>query len=307
MTRVAGEKWASRPELLSERREILEDAVAWFQSFGADDSKDPVVRRQAGRAYLQCTEAYMALADYDRARKMADAAAGVYQSLSDEFPNDPAPVRGLAESEEMKAHLVLFDAKYAEAITRYQKAVEFAEAAVGINPNDPESQATLADSLTSVALSYANMDPAKASEFFRRAAAIAETLLTGPDAGFRPRQILFTVLVHSGASALRQGDNASGYSQLERAHAMLTELDRLRPATARASEMLALSSRIRTSIWKLAVSPRPSVRWPRFNPKRARPHRPAVGRTSQIVSIANSQAPGPVDRGGLADALRQTT
>ena len=69
VNRVTGEKWANRPELESERREVLEEAIVFFKQLGSEESRDPTVRRQAARAYLQSGSAQISLGDY--AKSMA--------------------------------------------------------------------------------------------------------------------------------------------------------------------------------------------------------------------------------------------
>jgi tetratricopeptide (TPR) repeat protein len=241
MTRAAGEKWASDPALMSERREILEDAVAWFQSFGEEDSRDPIVRRQAGRAYLQCAAVYIALADYDRSRFMTDRAVSAFRSLGDEFPNDAIAFRGLAESTTMLGHLDLMAAKYQQARDHYEEAARIAENAIRIDPENSESEVVLADAQLAMAMLLANTDPVKAGEHNRRVLAIAQKLVANPSAGWRARQLIFTVIVNMGVSYVAQGAPDVGYTMFKSALTTLLAFSGTQPPNAYAAQMFAVS------------------------------------------------------------------
>jgi tetratricopeptide (TPR) repeat protein len=190
---------------------------------------------------LQCAATYLAVAEYDRARSMADSAAAAFRSLGDEFPADPAAFRGLAESITLQGHLDLLAAKYREALGRYQEAARIGETAAGIDPNDSEAQLVLADAYLATAMFLGNSDPQGAGEYNRRVMTIAEQLLAKPSAGYRARQLMFTVLVNSAAASIARGKFEPAYALLESAHTILPAFDGLRPPNAHAAQMLAMS------------------------------------------------------------------
>src|SRR5262249_14737591 len=59
LTRTATESWARKPELQEERKKLLEEAVAFYQSFLEQESDDPLLRREAARVYYRMAGVYL--------------------------------------------------------------------------------------------------------------------------------------------------------------------------------------------------------------------------------------------------------
>jgi tetratricopeptide (TPR) repeat protein len=238
MVRVAGEKWANRPDLQQERREVLEEAVFFFRGLSSDESKDPIVRRQAARAYLQSAAAYLALGEYDRTREMAGAAAEGYAGLATDAPADPAPFRGRAEATAMLGHVAAIGGEFPTALDRYQAAAALAARAVDLDPNDEDSQVVLAETYSSLAMYYSISAPPRAAEFNAKALGIAERLTERPSPGYKARLILAVALTNTASLEINQGRPADGAKKIERARAIIPVLEKRRPPSAHAAERL---------------------------------------------------------------------
>jgi tetratricopeptide (TPR) repeat protein len=246
MVRVAGAKWANRLELQQDRREVLEEAVAFFRGFGSEDSKDPLVRRQAGRAYVQAATAYLALGKYDQAVEMARTAADTFQGLAADAPTDPFPLQSQSEATALLGHVSAVHGQYVPALEYYKAASDLAARAVDRDPNSEDSQIVLAETHTSLAMYYAIAAPAKSAAYNAKALAIAERLTTRPDAGFKARVLLVTALTNVAAADLNQGRPQEAMAKIERGRREIPVLDRLRPPSAQAAE--------RFTVVKAAVS-----------------------------------------------------
>ncbi|HQR44180.1 MAG TPA: protein kinase, partial [Gemmatales bacterium] len=88
LTRTASENWARRPELQDERKKLLEEAVAFYQSFLEQESDDPLLRREAARVYYRMAGVYLLLGDSVHAQEVLSKAKGLQESLCTEFPDN---------------------------------------------------------------------------------------------------------------------------------------------------------------------------------------------------------------------------
>ncbi len=240
MTRVADERWAAKPELQEERRQVLEDAVAFFNSFVGEDSKDPIVRREASAAYMRAAGAYMALGKYPGCQRAAQAALDLRRGLSAEFPFDPGPLRGTAESLGLLARVAELFGRYDEARRDYEDAVRQAERAVALNRSADESRLVLAEAYTAYAQSLDGQDPERALEYQTRALQTAKELAARPGAKFRVRLALATALVNLGVRDTSRGLK-DGFRYLEEARPLVEQLDAESAPTARTQEQFALT------------------------------------------------------------------
>ncbi|MFO0936391.1 MAG: serine/threonine-protein kinase, partial [Gemmataceae bacterium] len=174
ITRVAGEKWALKPELQEERKEALVDAVAFFNGLGSEDSQDPIVQRQAARANLFASSAMISLAEYDQSEVAARTAAKLYRSIQADSPHDSSALRGEADAITLLGHINAIRAQFADALRNYQSALETAERAVKLEPDRNENQLAIANCCSALALFYSFQMPDRARENHLRALAIGE-------------------------------------------------------------------------------------------------------------------------------------
>jgi tetratricopeptide (TPR) repeat protein len=241
MTRVSGERWAARPEMQAERREMLEEAVAFFRSFDEADSRDPAVRRQTARAYLLTGVAYISLGEYDECAGAVGPARDLYAGLVAEFPADMPSRRGLVESVALQGHVAAIAADYATAQEKYAEALRLAEAASGIDPTSEDAKVAVAEMNTSLALFYSFQQPEKSVEFHNKALAIGEQLTGGGRASFRGRLVVFSALVNLATTDIQTGRVGPALQKFDRAHGMIPGMDAVPPPSARAAESYGLA------------------------------------------------------------------
>ncbi|MFO0850063.1 MAG: serine/threonine-protein kinase [Gemmataceae bacterium] len=241
MVRVAGERWANRPDLADERRQVLEEAVAFFQSFGDEDSNDPIVRRQAARAHLQTAVAYMALGDYPKGEAAVRLAADLYAGLAADAPTDADAVRGRAEATAFRGHFDSLSARYDQAVAHYREAVGYAEQACRLAPGSVDAQVTRSECYIALGHFYTMQDPARSVEFFTKALAVGEELSARPGAPYRGRLAKLVGLTYLGLAELSQGQPAKGAARLEAAHALAETMAAESPPTARAAELFGMT------------------------------------------------------------------
>jgi hypothetical protein len=196
---VAGERWARRPELQQERKQVLEEVVAFFQSFEGEDSRDPLVRREAGKAHAKIATAHMALGEYSRARTALRAAVDLHAGLAAEFPDDPDHVHDQAVAVGLLGHATALAGRNEEALGFYLRAAELAEAALARADRD-EYKLTAAEYLGHAAYFFP-IDQAKVAEYRRRARALIEPIATKPGAPYAARVLYAGALLIDAAPA----------------------------------------------------------------------------------------------------------
>jgi serine/threonine protein kinase/tetratricopeptide (TPR) repeat protein len=97
LTRLASERLAGIPQMVPIRRELLEDALHFYQRFLAKKSDDPAVRQEAARAYWRVGVILDALEDYDQAIDAYTQGIALYEQLATGSPGVAAYRRGLAD------------------------------------------------------------------------------------------------------------------------------------------------------------------------------------------------------------------
>ena len=241
VSRVTGEKWANRPELDSERREVLEEAVGFFKELGSEESRDPTVRRQAARAYLQSGNVQIALGDYAKSASSAQMALGLYQGLIQEFPSDLALRQGVIDAMVLLGGLDTLSGRYEDAHNRFEKAVQLADEAVRIAPEAEGILLAKGDALVALARIHSLSDPLKAQQLFAQALANAEKLVAKPNPSYRARLQVAICLVENGQLEMSQGRNDEGNSSFARARTIIATTDQMHAPTAQSAAMMSLT------------------------------------------------------------------
>jgi len=87
LTRVAGERLADQPEMRHVRRDLLEDALKFYQGFLQQTSSDPSIRAETGLAYCRAGEISRFLfADLRRANELFARAIPLLEQATVDFP-----------------------------------------------------------------------------------------------------------------------------------------------------------------------------------------------------------------------------
>jgi hypothetical protein len=230
LVRTAGERWARDPALQAERRAVLEDAVAVFRGFSAEDSKDPRVRRQTALAEGRVAAVYLALADYDRAGRAAAAAEATLADLAAADPADPGLARDLGMALIMSGHAHVLAARFEDARVRYTRAVAEARRAAGLAPDRDEYALALVEALHALGHFHANAPNGTGLIYYAEAVEHARRLAARPDPGYGPRLFLAAGLLNL-ASRTGSAETAG------EAEALLAGLAGQPPPSARWAEL----------------------------------------------------------------------
>jgi serine/threonine protein kinase len=140
MVRTASERWANRPELQEERKKVLEDAVAFYGSFGEESSRDARVQNEAAKAQFRVSVAYLLLNNMDASLKASERASAIYSELITAYPKSTTYLAAASEVGGMTADTHALSARYDKAAMSHDSAVAFAKSACDLEPNDRDLQ-----------------------------------------------------------------------------------------------------------------------------------------------------------------------
>jgi serine/threonine-protein kinase len=127
LTRVAGERLAHVPHMEQVQRDILEDALRYYQGFIQEESADPAVRFETARAYRNLASVHHALGRYAEAEKDFKQALDLQRQLAAEMPSVPAYRHDLA-SNYLRFGILLQDAnQLGQAEAAYRQAIALQE------------------------------------------------------------------------------------------------------------------------------------------------------------------------------------
>jgi serine/threonine-protein kinase len=237
MVRVAGEKWARNPSLQAERREVLEEAVAAYQGFSAEDSKVPEVRRRAALANHRAAVAYMALGDYPKAEATVGRARALQEGLVVEFPDDPDRAAELAETVAASGHLAMLTARLGDGKQAYELAVRLARKAVAARPDREEYRTALVEYLSFVGHFDSYLGPEASLIYFTEATALARGLCAGPNPSFPARLFLAISLLNISPMEAARRRPMEAETTLAEAEQLLAGLAGGRPPSARLADL----------------------------------------------------------------------
>ena len=238
LVEMAADRWARRPELQGERRRVLEEAVAFFENFSEEDSRDPLVRREKANALYRAGWAYTALGELDRALRSFDASLAVQEQLAVEFPTEIDLVYQQALIQFARGVALITKGDYAEALPAFLQAERRAGEASAADPSRDTYRQTQAQSLTVLGSFAMNTDPKASLDYHRRALQLAEELNSRPNPSYTSKLVLATCLVNSFMEGMGKFQPAEILKITERIDQLFGQLAKESPPTAAQAEML---------------------------------------------------------------------
>jgi tetratricopeptide (TPR) repeat protein len=233
MIRSAADRWARNPALQEERRKVLDEALAAYEGFAAEDSRHPEVRRRYARAHYRAGLAFLTLADYPRTDAATATARTLQEELVAEFPDEPGHVHDLAQTVALDAHARLLTGTFVRGKQGYERAVELARQAVASRPGEVEYRIALVEFLTYLGHFHTN-DPL-GPKLHAEAEGIARELSLRPDRPYAARLFLASSLLNLGETS--RADAKASAAAVAEAESILADLDDEPPPTARLADV----------------------------------------------------------------------
>ncbi len=186
MNRVGGEKWSRIPELLEERRAVMEDAIAVYQQFLEEDSDDPRLRRTSAQALFKIGAAYLTLGELEKSSQAFSESVTLTQGLMSEFPQEPDYRRDYALLLGLVGHISILDAQFELAQANYRKMVTIAEELLVEFPERADIREVLIEGLNFLGNANQN-NPQAALPYYQRSLKECQPLLERPHPSFTAR------------------------------------------------------------------------------------------------------------------------
>jgi serine/threonine protein kinase/tetratricopeptide (TPR) repeat protein len=177
LSRVGHKQLEQIPGMEQVRREVLEEALQFFQGFLREKGDAPAVRREAAIAYFRVGHIQNLLGRYDPAEQAYYRGAELLTKLVAEFPARAPYRRDLVGCHTNLAMLLQTTGRIKEAEPHYRRAVELCEELARDHPADPDHQSSLARAYSDMG-SYSKETgrPQEAEQFYCRAVDLQEKL-----------------------------------------------------------------------------------------------------------------------------------
>jgi tetratricopeptide (TPR) repeat protein len=178
LTRVVDERLQYIPQFEDERRQILEEAVGFYNGFLEQEHSDPTLRREMGRAYFRLGKVFGGLGKPDKSQDSFRQAQTLQEQLAAEFPDDPMYRNDLALTFNELATAVRTNGHVDRAEPLYQRAHDLATELVRQSPDELKFRETLAKVLQNLGyMQFQRMQLDRAETFFKQSITEYDELL----------------------------------------------------------------------------------------------------------------------------------
>ena len=159
LTRVSEERLRDVPQMEPVRRELLLDALKFYQKFLEKSGDDPAIRRETARAYWNIGSLHLQLGDYGKAEAAYRTAFTMFDELDAEAAPEPAMRAQMIAHHMGFAWVLRNQAKFAEGEKALRRAVAVAEGLLRDFPDVPLHRDRLIEASNRLAAALAAPGP----------------------------------------------------------------------------------------------------------------------------------------------------
>jgi tetratricopeptide (TPR) repeat protein len=183
LTRVGFERLDGVPYMETVRRELLQDALRFYQDLARQEGDGPDVRAEVGHAWRRLGKIHSLLGDPVAAEESYREAVRVSERLSAEFPDSPDHRREMAASLNNLATVLDSVNKAPEGLDVLRRAIDLQEKLAADSPDDAAGRHDLGQSYDLLGQYLANAGQAdEAERAFRKAAdVLGQVVADAPD------------------------------------------------------------------------------------------------------------------------------
>jgi serine/threonine-protein kinase len=177
LVQVGDDKLGGVPQLQGEQRQLLQDAVGFYQGLLDLESDDPLLRKETAQAHFRIGRLYATLNKTSEAEGEFGKALTLQRRLADEFPDQPDYRNDLAATHRGLANVFRIAARLDRAEAVLNEAVRLGEGLTRDHPERPEYLKTFAQTQMSLGLfHFQSFHLPEAETALKRAVALAEEL-----------------------------------------------------------------------------------------------------------------------------------
>jgi len=145
LTHVADDELLNQPGMQPLRRQLLEEAAAYYQQFLAQRRDDPTVRDELAAAHFRVGRIRELMGDYSAAHGSFRSAQAMQEKLQRERPEDIARLAALGDTMNALGRVLCEQQDLDAALAAYRRSRELRQELVDLAPNDAYYRRTLAN------------------------------------------------------------------------------------------------------------------------------------------------------------------
>jgi hypothetical protein len=157
VTRLAELKLKDMPQMELLRRDLLENAVKYYQDFARQSEDDPETRLELARAQRRLGDYYQQLDQRDAANNVLSEALASLESLNADFPGVASYRQELALANQSLAWGLSNSGKHSEAEILFQRTIDLLLQLAAEQPEEPAHQTILANTYCMAGINLAKM------------------------------------------------------------------------------------------------------------------------------------------------------
>jgi tetratricopeptide (TPR) repeat protein/tRNA A-37 threonylcarbamoyl transferase component Bud32 len=208
-TKVSEETLLDQPGMQPLRKDLLQEALTYYQKFLKEGASDPRVQHKLASAYFRAGLITAVLQSPDDALPIYETARQMQEQLLAEQPNDPRRLKDLADTVNVIGNVWFEKRDYDRASLEYQEAVRKRRQLVAADLTNIEYQRVLANTLMNIgAAEY--KEAATIDDDAKR----AESLMSGRKQLEEAQKIRQAALKHASQDQSLLRDLGKGYFNL---------------------------------------------------------------------------------------------
>jgi serine/threonine protein kinase len=240
MTRVGEVELSHVPHMEPVRRDLLQDALRFYQEFLREKGNNPVVRSEAARAYRRVGKIEILLGQPDKGEAAYGQALSLLQELVAESRRDPSFVNELAGVHMDWGLLYHSTQRWPQAEASLQQAVKLLEQLEREHPTFSKHRHTLAETQAKLVSLYRQVGRLEQAEMaFLKCKALSENLLAGDPKDLKALDFLAGCYQNVALVYGAQGDTARAEEACREALARFGQLVRDDPEAVEHRRRLA--------------------------------------------------------------------
>jgi tetratricopeptide (TPR) repeat protein/predicted Ser/Thr protein kinase len=251
-TRVSEDTLLNQPGMQPLRKDLLHEALSYYQKFLREGAEDPRVQDELGSAYFRVGLITEVLQSPSAALPAYETARHIQQRLLAVRPSDPPRLKALGDTLNRLGSVQVVKKDFDAARKEFAEAVRIRGQLATAQPQVSDYQRVLANTHMNIGLAEMNAgELVKAREHFEEAQKIRERALAGDANNAKLRRDLGQGYYNLGDLARQDGREADMEANLTQAIGIFEKLTAEQPGDLDNQNLLARTYRVRGNLWSV--------------------------------------------------------
>jgi eukaryotic-like serine/threonine-protein kinase len=258
-TRVSEATLLNQPGLQPLRKDLLENAMTYYQEFLRERGEDRALQGEAMNAAFNLGRIYEELGDFDQAKKFYQQASQGQHALLKALPSDLHRVEMLSDTLAAQGRLAQKQSALTESLRYNREAQQLRERLVAAAPERWEYQRKLANCLMNEGICYLrSQDLPRAANALRQAQSLRAPW-AGSEGVVAIRRDFAKGHYNLGVYEAQSGDPSAAQRELELAAELAEELVRVNPLDLELKLLISTCYRMIGDSWAGGTDPMQSI------------------------------------------------